>query len=324
VLAPKLLEAGYAVTVFDSQWFGNALAQHARLDFIKDDIRNVKPGGVWETEHLPRYGAVIHLAGIANDPCGELDARLTWEVNVYASARLAQACAEAGVRHFVFASSASVYGIRGNEPAHETTPLEPVSDYNKTKDVAERVLREAAGRRMALTIVRPATVCGVSPRMRLDTVVNMLTAQALKSGQIIAHVGAHGGKLMRPNVHIEDITDLYVWLLRKPHITGTYNAGFENLTVGDTANLIAQQVQPTAITLTEVADKRSYLINSDKLLRCGFQPRRSVREAIGDLVRAWREGRVKDDERCYNLKWMRKNNLVKEDGPVAPKAPLVV
>jgi nucleoside-diphosphate-sugar epimerase len=310
VLAPKLLAAGHRVTVFDTQWFGNPLAGLSEIEFIKDDIRSVKPGGAWETNHLPKFGACIHLAGIANDPCGELDARLTWQVNVRATKQLAEACAKAGLRQFLFASSASVYGIKGNAEVTEETPEEPVSDYNETKMCAERVLLSYA-RQMKVQIVRPATVCGVSPRMRLDTVVNMLTAQALASGAITAHTGSRGAKLMRPNVHIEDITDLYVWLLARPQITGVWNAGFENLTVGATAELIAQRV-PTKITWSEVPDKRSYAVSSVKLLKLGFEPKRSVRDAIGELVDAWRAGRVKDDERCYNLKWMRKQKLVRE------------
>ena len=256
--------------------------------------------------------AVIHLAGIANDPCGELDAKLTWEVNVLATLRLAEACVAAGVRRFIFASSASVYGIQGNAAVTEDAPLEPVSDYNKTKMTAERVLRSYADG-LKLCIVRPATVCGMSPRMRLDTVVNMLTVQALEKGRITAHCGAHGAVLMRPNTHIEDITDLYVRLVKKPWICDTFNAGFENLTVGDTAAII-KKIVPCEVDLTEVADKRSYSVDSSKLLAAfqddGFAPRRGVADAVRDIAEAWDAGKLRMAERCVNLAWMRKNGWV--------------
>jgi nucleoside-diphosphate-sugar epimerase len=303
VLVPKLIEAGHDVVVFDTCWFGVNLNTHKNLyDVLKGDIRDSPlPVGM---------DAIIHLAGIANDPCGELDARLTWEVNVLATMRLAEHAVRHGVKQFIFASSASVYGIKGGKPVVEDDDLAPVSDYNKTKQVGERVLLSYADK-MAIQIVRPATVCGVSPRMRLDTMVNMLTMQALTKGEITAHCGEHGGNLMRPNIHIEDITDLYCWMLERPHLTGAYNAGFENLSALETAELIAKQV-PAEIKITAVKDKRSYSVDSSKLLNAGFKPKHSVADAIEDIVVAHARGRIKDQDDAYNLKWMRQHGWVSE------------
>jgi nucleoside-diphosphate-sugar epimerase len=305
VLVPKLLAAGHEVRVFDTQWFGNHLQPHARLVLMKGDIRGSVPEVGWAE-------AIIHLAGIANDPCGELDSKLTWEVNVLATQRLADSAARAGVKQFIFASSASVYGIKDDVPVDEEVEMEPVSDYNKTKMCAERILLSYA-HAMAIQLVRPATICGLSPRMRLDTTVNKLTLQALESGAITVDCGEHGAHLMRPNTHIEDITDLYLWMLDRPHLTGAWNAGFENISSVETARRIAEAMtEPVKITITKTKDKRSYAVDSSKLLAAGFRPKRTVNDAITEIVVAVGEGRFKRDESCINLHWMRKHGLVSE------------
>lgn len=309
VLVPKLLEAGHRVTVLDTQWFGCHLPSHPALDFCVDDIRNV-PGSVFARERMKEFDAIIHLAGIANDPCGELDSKLTWEVNVLATLHLAEAAVRAGVRQFIFASSASVYGLKGNAAVVETDSLEPVSDYNKTKMSAERVLLSYADR-MAVQIVRPATVCGMSPRLRLDTMVNMLTLQALTKGEITAHCGEHGANLMRPNIHIEDVTDLYCWMLDRPHLTGCWNAGFENISAIDTAVLIEKAVPGVAVKMTTVKDKRSYAVDSSKIIAAGFVPKRTVRNAIGELASEHASGHLKPDPSMVNLTWMRDHGWVR-------------
>lgn len=310
VLVPKLLAAGHRVTVLDAQWFGTNLEPHQALDFCPDDIRNIA-GNAWaQNGGLRGYDAIIHLAGIANDPCGELDSKLTWEVNVFATMQLAEAAVRAGVQQFIFASSASVYGLKDNVPVVETDSMAPVSDYNKTKQTAERVLLSYADR-MAVQIVRPATVCGVSPRQRLDTMVNMLTMQALTKGEITAHCGEHGAGLMRPNIHIEDVTDLYLWMLDRPHLSGCWNAGFENISALDTARLIAEEVaEPVKVTITTVKDKRSYAVDSSKLLAAGFAPKRAVRDAVREIARAYRSGQLRPEPHMMNLGWMRSQGLV--------------
>ena len=303
VLVPKLLAAGHEVVVVDAQWFGVNIAEHENLTLIKADVRDSRA-------HLACEGAeaIIHLAGIANDPCGELDAKLTWEVNVLATMQLADAAARAGVKQFIFASSASVYGLKGDKEVTEEDTLAPVSDYNKTKMCAERILLSYADR-MRVQIIRPATVCGVSPRQRLDTMVNALTTQALQNKRITAHCGEHGGGLMRPNTHIQDICELYCWLLERPQLTGVWNAGFENVSALDTAKMIAEQIE-AEIEITRVKDKRSYAVSSEKLRRAGFHPRHSVNEAISDIARAWHRGEIVMHPRTRNLEWMRSQGLV--------------
>lgn len=300
VLVPKLLAAGHKVRVIDNQWFGNYLQPHPNLLVQKVDIRGL---GYLAFRNLD---AVIHLAGIANDPCGELDAKLTWEVNVLGTLRLLEVCARLKPQ-FIFASSASVYGLKDNKPVVEGDSLEPVSDYNKTKMCAEKVCLSYAGQ-MPIQIIRPATVCGVSPRMRLDTMVNMLTMQALTKGEITAHCGEHGGNLMRPNIHIDDVTDLYIYMLDHPEMIGAYNAGFENISAMDTATMIAEEVE-AKINITTVKDKRSYAVNSDKLLATGFKPKHTVKDAIRRIIAAHKGG-LKDEDHCYNLRWMQQHGWV--------------
>lgn len=294
VLRPKLEGAGHEVIGIDIGWFGGS-------PDIKADIRELK--------ELPRAEALIHLAAIANDPCGDLDAKLTWEVNVLGSKFLADLAQKANVGMFVFASSASVYGLKDNRPVAETDSLEPVSDYNKTKMCAERILR-SYGHLMTIAIVRPATVCGLSPRMRLDTMVNMLTLQALETGVIRAHCGEHGGGLMRPNIHIEDITDLYVWALNHMR-SGTWNAGFENISAADTAQMIAEETG-ARIEITTVKDKRSYAVDSSKLLAAGFEPKHTVRDAIREIAHSYRAGALRRHPNMLNLEWMRSKGLAKQ------------
>lgn len=302
VLIPKLLAAGHRVRVIDNLWFGNHLEPHHNLLVQQVDIRDIA------CMAFKSLDAVIHLASIANDPCGELDAKLTWEVNVLGTLRLLEACSRCRTKQFIFASSASVYGLKDNRPVVEDDLLQPVSDYNKTKMCAERVVLSYADK-MAVQIVRPATVCGYSPRMRLDTMVNSLAIQALTKGEITAHCGETGGNLMRPNIHIEDITDLYVWLVDHPEVTGIYNAGFENLSAIDTAEMIAKEI-PAEIKITTVKDKRSYAVNSQKLLSTGFKPRYTVQDAIKRIALVYKAGGLKDEDCAYNLKWMQQNGLV--------------
>lgn len=300
VLVPKLLSLGHDVTILDTFWFGIHIPPHPRLRLVERDIRQ----GV----DCSRQEAIIHLAGIANDPCGELDAKLTWEVNVLAHMQLCDAAARAGVKQFIYASSASVYGIKDDAAITEEATLEPVSDYNRTKMCAERICLSYTDK-MAVQILRPATVCGVSPRIRLDTMINSLTAQAIRNGEITAHCGEHGGNLMRPNVHIEDVTDAYIFLLDRPHLTGTFNCGFENLSALETANLIAAEI-PAKVTITKVKDKRSYAVDSSKLLAAGFKPTHTVNDAILEIISALKEGRIEDNTMAYNLQWMRDHGWV--------------
>lgn len=295
VLVPKLLAKGYQVVALDTQWFGNFLPSHPALQVVKGDVR--------QTDNIDLTGidSIIHLASIANDPCGDLDPKLTWEVSALATMQLADKACRAGIKQFIYASSGSVYGVKSEEQVTEDLTLEPISEYNKTKMVAERVLLSYANQ-MAVQIVRPATVCGLSPRMRLDVSVNMLTMQALKNQKITVF----GGDQVRPNIHIDDITDLYCFMLEHPQQTsGVFNAGFENISILDIAKMVQQKVA-CEIVVTPSNDPRCYRINSDKLLKTGFKPAKSVADAIDEIIQAYHDGVLKDEDHFYNLKWMQK------------------
>ncbi len=293
VLVPKLINAGHEVVVIDTQWFGNFLPEHKKLEVIK--------GTVLEPEKIDFKGvdAIIHLASIANDPCGDLDPKLTWEVSALSTMQLADRAKHAGVKRFIYASSGSVYGVKEEEHVTEDLTLEPISEYNKTKMVAERALLSYSDN-MVIQIVRPATVCGLSPRMRLDVSVNMLTMQALSNGEITVL----GGKQTRPNIHIDDITDLYLFLLGHPEVAGIYNAGFENLSIMEIAEMIEDKIH-AKIIVKESNDPRSYRINSDKLLATGFAPKKTVENAIDEIIQAYMDKKLTNEQRYYNLAWMK-------------------
>jgi nucleoside-diphosphate-sugar epimerase len=295
-LTEALLErTPHDVDVIDTMWFGNRLAPHPRLAVRQMDVRKI------DEVNLGGYDTIFHLANIANDPSVELNPYSSWEVNVLAGMRLIDRAARQGVRHFVFASSASVYGLKSDPRVTEDLELYPLSEYNKTKMVAERVVLSYAGA-MTTTIVRPATVCGYSPRMRLDVVVNMLTMQALTKGAITVL----GGDQTRPNIHIEDLVEVYLFALDR-RIAGVYNAGFENLSVMEIARAVTREV-PATIDVKPSNDPRSYFVCSDKLLATGFAPKRNVATAIREMVAAYHDGRIKDEPISYNVNWMRQHN----------------
>ena len=295
ILTPKLLDLGHEVTVVDIQWFGNFLPDHKQLKVIRGDIRDI--------ENIPMDGieAIIHLANIANDPCGDLNAKLSWEVNALATMKLVEKAIYHNMRQFLFASSGSVYGVKDDPQVTEDLPLIPISDYNKTKMISERVLLSYKDE-IIVQCIRPATVCGYSPRMRLDVSVNMLTMQALTNGKITVF----GGDQTRPNIHIQDITDIFLHFLHLgDKAQGIYNAGFENISILDIARRVIEYV-PAKIMITESNDPRSYRLNSDKLIKTGFNPKYSVSDAIEGIIKAYQIGQLKDEEKWYNIKTMKR------------------
>jgi len=304
VLVPLLLADGHEVVSVDTQWFGNHLPQHPNLTNLKLDIR--------DTDAIPLEGveAIIHLANIANDPAVELNPTLSWEVNVLAGQQLADRAVRAGVKQFIFASSGSVYGVKDEPNVTEDLTLVPISVYNKTKMVAERVFLSYQDQ-MQVHCIRPATVCGVSPRMRLDVSVNMLSYQALKNGRITVF----GGDQTRPNIHIQDIANVYRHFLAHPEIPShCYNAGFENISILDIAERVKSKIG-AEIVVSDSNDPRSYRQDSSKLLATGFQPSHSVADAIGEIAEAYQQNALHDDESCYTVKWMRHLDLAAPEDP---------
>jgi len=294
VLTNVLLQKGHNIQVVDTMWFGNFLKPHPNLTLIKEDIRNIG--------NIPLKGIekIVHLANIANDPSGDLDSKLTWEVNVLASKLLIEKAIDSGVSQLIYASSGSVYGIKEEEQVTEDLSLIPISDYNKTKMISERVLLSYSDK-INLQCIRPATVCGYSPRMRLDLSVNMLTMQALKNKVITVF----GGDQTRPNVHITDLVNIYLhFLLIGNKITGIFNAGFENLSILEIARMVQKRI-PSEIVITESNDPRSYRLNSDKLIRSGFSPAFTVSDAITEIINEFNNGNLTDDDAYYNIRTMK-------------------
>lgn len=299
VLTETLLNDGHKITVIDTQWFGNHLKEHPNLINIKGDIRNI------ESINLEKIDTILHLANIANDPAVELNPTLSWEVNVLAAQQLADKAIRNGVKHFVYASSGSVYGVKDEPQVTEELSLVPISVYNKTKMVAERVLLSYKDK-MQVHCIRPATVCGMSPRMRLDVSVNMLTFQALKNKKITVF----GGDQTRPNIHMKDMVRVYQHFIDNSNIeSGCYNAGFENISILQIAEMVKTKLG-AEIIVSDSNDPRSYRQNSDKLLNTGFKQEYGVDYAINEIIDAYNDQKLVESDSCYTVKWMKNLNLV--------------
>ena len=308
VLVPKLLEAGYRVIVYDLMLFGaEGLPAHPRLRVIQGDIRDVAAFRA----AVAGAQAVIHLACISNDPSFELDPALSKTINYDCFEPLVAACKAAGVRRFIYASTSSVYGVSDAPEVTEDHPLVPLTDYNKYKGLCEPILRRAQAPEFTTVILRPATVCGYSPRIRLDLTVNILTNLAVNQRQVTVF----GGSQKRPNIHIQDLAELYVQLLEchDELVAGeTFNAGYQNHTVADLAAMVKRVVEaempelaPIRIETSPSDDLRSYHVCSEKIAkRVGFVPKRTIEDAIRELCQAFRAGKLPNsltDERYVNV-----------------------
>ncbi|MBS13330.1 MAG: UDP-glucose 4-epimerase [Gemmatimonadetes bacterium] len=308
ILVPKLLDAGYNVRVLDLYLFGeNVLSgcqDHPNLTQIKGDLRN--PTVL--NQSLEGCTDVIHLACVSNDPSFDLDPGLGKSINYEAFFPLVRLSKQHGVSRFIYASSSSVYGVKEDPNVMEDLPLEPLTDYSKYKALCEDVLEAERTLGFTALTLRPATVCGYSPRLRLDLTVNILTAHAYHKGEITVF----GGAQRRPNIHIEDVTDLYVNSLSydAARIDGkVYNAGHQNHRVSEIAEIVKGVVgEHVTITTTETDDHRSYHISSDKIKNeLGFEPSHTIEDAVKDLVAAFNEGRVPNaqgDARYSNIRTM--------------------
>jgi nucleoside-diphosphate-sugar epimerase len=313
MLVPKLLAAGYEVAVLDLYIFGEDIfAAHRgdpKLIEVQGDLRD--PSDV--ARALEGCDAVIHLACISNDPSFDLDPELGRSINYDCFLPLVRASKDAGVHRFIYASSSSVYGIKDEPEVTEDLPLQPLTDYSKYKAMCEEVLEKESEPGFTTVVLRPATVCGYAPRLRLDLTVNILTSLAVYNGRITVF----GGEQLRPNLHIEDMTDLYLMLLAAPDATvvgKTWNAGYHNLKVREIAEIVRTKVGPgVEIVVTPTNDLRSYHVSSARIGReLGFAPRRTVDDAVVDLKNAFAAGKVpnpKTDERYYNIRRMQNLRL---------------
>jgi nucleoside-diphosphate-sugar epimerase len=291
-LVPALLDQGHEVTVVDLNWFNHRLSPHPALTVKKSDF------GALTCSDLMGVDTVIHLASVANDPSGDLSAKLTWETNVLSTDLLCQAMIEAKVPRLIFASSGSVYGVSDLNRVTETAPLFPISDYNKTKMIGERVIL-SYGDQLQAQILRPATVCGVSPRQRLDVVVNLLTFQAVTTGELLVL----GGAQSRPNIHIDDMIAAYLFLLERRDLEGIFNAGFENMTVLEIAEMVAKATG-ASLSIKESSDPRSYKLDSTKLKAAGFIPQKTVQDAIDEIAAKVSNADFNASVYNYNVKTM--------------------
>ena len=313
VLVPKLLAAGHRVKTLDLHVFGKQVLEgvkdHPRFQLVQGDLRDVP----LLKQIIPGCDAVIHLACISNDPSFELDPSLGKSINYDCFADLVDVSRSSGVRRFIYASSSSVYGIKETPSVTEDLPLEPLTDYSKFKALCEEVLLEKRRPGFTTLILRPATVCGWSPRQRLDLSVNILTNHAVNNRKITVF----GGQQLRPNLHIEDMTDLYLKTLRWPAeaLDGQiFNAGCQNLKLIEIANIVKQIVgEDVEIATTTSNDLRSYHISSEKIKReLGWEPKHTVEDAVRDLVAAFAAGRIPEpmtDIRYYNIKTMQALDL---------------
>jgi nucleoside-diphosphate-sugar epimerase len=306
-LVPKLLDAGYEVSVLDLYIYGDVFAGqngNSKLRQTKGDLRN--PADVQKA--LVGCDAVIHLACISNDPSFDLNPDLGKSINFDCFRPLVKAAKDGGVKRFIYASSSSVYGIKDQGDVTEDLPLMPLTDYSKYKAMCEEVLEEERESGFVAVTLRPATVCGYAPRLRLDLTVNILTNHAINNGRITVF----GGEQLRPNIHVDDMTDLYLLLLERPDeaVSGkTWNAGYHNLKVRAIADMVRDEVgEKVDIVVTPTDDHRSYHVSSEKIRRdLGFIAGRTVKDAIIDLKNAFAAGKVPNsmtDDRYYNIKRM--------------------
>jgi len=307
---PHLLEKGLQVTVLDLMIYGaEVLPQHENLTVVQGDIRDQE----LLRKTLPGHDAVIHLACISNDPSFELNPNLGRSINLEAFRPLVESSRDAGTQRFIYASSSSVYGVKEEPNVHEEMVLEPLTDYSRFKADCEKILAEYQSEDFTTVTIRPATVCGYSPRQRLDVVVNILTNLAYHKREITVF----GGSQLRPNIHIADMVQAYVALLEAPteKIAGQlFNAGYENQSVTELAETVRSVIgEDVRLTVTPTDDNRSYHISSEKIRQeLGFVARHSIREAAEDLVKAFERGLLPDsltNERYFNIKRMQNIQL---------------
>ena len=295
VLLPRLIENEISVRNIDAQWFGNFLPDaFNQLTQIKT-IDQIDENDLKDVDH------VIHLANVANDPSVELNPSFSWEINTLDLAKLLDTCkTKSRIKSFIYASSGSVYGFSDAEKVTEEVPLIPISAYNKTKQIAERVCLSYKDY-FNVHIVRPATVCGISPRMRFDVVVNMFVLQAYSNSKITIL----GGEQIRPNIHISDMATVYLHFLKNYHLpSGFFNAGFENLSITQIAERI-QRISKCEFEVLSSNDPRSYRLDSTKLLQTGFKPNFSVDDAIEEVFLALKDNKIKNDPRFHTVSWMK-------------------
>lgn len=308
-LTQKLLDRGYKATVYDLFIYGNTIDPHYNLNLIKGDIRDLK----LLKKIIPSHEAIIHLACISNDPSFDLDPDLGKNINFDVFEPLIKLSIDSGVKHFVYASSSSVYGIKDEQNTNEESSLHPLTDYSKYKALCEEILNKYNSNNFLTTILRPATVCGYSKRQRFDLVVNILTNHAFNNKKILVL----GGDQLRPNIHIDDMARAYIKIIESDKTLVNkqiFNVGFENRSVKDLANLVKNVIGDNIdIVNQETKDNRSYHITSEKIKKIlNFENKKTIKHAIEDLNKAFKEKlfvNSLENEMYFNIKRMKSINL---------------
>lgn len=300
IMVPMMLEAGHEVVGMDTNLyrdstFGRDLPEKNFVD-IEKDIRDIV------VEDLLGFDAIVHLAGLSNDPLGDLNPELTYEINHRASVRLAEMAKQAGVERFVFSSSCSNYGAGVSDWLDENSEFNPVTPYGRSKVMVEQDVAKLADDDFSPTFLRSGTAYGVSPRLRFDLVLNNLVAWAYTTGRVFLK---SDGSAWRPIVHIEDMSRAFVAVVNAPR-EDVHNESFnvgrtaENYTIRELAEIVAQTVPNSRVEYADgaSADKRNYRVNCDKIINTlpGFTPVWTAQKGAQELYDAYREVGFEVDE----------------------------
>ncbi len=310
-LVPKLLDLGNKVTVLDLMIYGeDVLENDKNLKKIKGDIRDIN----LLEKILPNHEVVIHLACISNDPSYELNPTLGKSINFDAFEPLVKISRKNNINRFIYASSSSVYGIKKEKDVTEDMSLEPLTDYSKFKGECEKILNTYKSDDFITTTIRPSTVCGYAKRQRLDLVVNILTNHAFHNRSITVF----GGNQLRPNIHINDMVDSYISILKAEpkKINGEiFNVGYRNQSVNELAEDVKKIIgDDVKIFNSKSDDNRSYHVSSKKIDEIlGFKTKLTIRDAVSDLQNAFKNKLLTNtfqNENYFNIKRMQSINLI--------------
>jgi nucleoside-diphosphate-sugar epimerase len=296
VLVRKLLAKGHQVRLIDALWYGKEsiedLIPNKNFELIQDDIRNL----VVTVKALKDVDAVIHLASIVGMPASSIEPKSSEEINYLATKNIAELCQLHNINTYIFASTCSVYGNQPGTLITEKSPTDPLDFYTKQKYLSERA---TGWLNKAPTILRFGTLFGSSPRMRFDLVINRFVAQAIKEGKVTVF----GGAQYRPFLHVSDASDAIIFSLEK-NLTGTYNVVSENLTIKQAAERISKVTGCKINISNDNEDKRNYKVSAEKLKQIGFEPSKTIEDAVNEIKEMIDNGQLSnyDDAKYSNYK----------------------